>query len=378
MTLQLDNNPHISKRLHIGGRKSKLAVVQSESVRSAIADLYPEWDINVLAFSTLGDKVQSVPLYSFGGKSLWTKELEILLMHKIEPYEKLDLVVHSLKDLPTQLPNEFELGCILKREDPHDALCMAKGSPYNSLKDLPDGSVVGTSSIRRSAQLKKNFPNLRYQVIRGNIITRLSKLDDPESNFKCIVLATAGLARLGLTDRITDTLKLSNAGMYYAVGQGALGIEIKKNNESIKKLLAEISCKNTTICCLAERSLMRTLEGGCSVPIGVSSEYDENTQVLTLKGIVISPDGLLSVEDQYTLKINEETLVKDAETVGTELAKNLVEKGAKTILDNINFEKIQKEEQLAKQAPDHEIEKSTLQKLKHEHTDLPLTDGVEL
>ncbi|GMM35442.1 hydroxymethylbilane synthase [Saccharomycopsis crataegensis] len=377
MTLAEDNNPFQSNIVHIGGRKSKLAVVQSESIKAKIATLHPDFSIDVLAFSTLGDKVQNVPLYSFGGKSLWTKELEILLMHKIDPYEKLDLVVHSLKDLPTVLPPEFELGCITEREDPTDALCMAKDSPYKTLNDLPDGSVVGTSSLRRSAQLKKNFPNLRYQVIRGNVITRLAKLDDPETPFKCIVLATAGLKRLDLAHRITMTLNLDNSGMYHAVGQGALGIEIKRGNSHIKKLLQEISHKPTTICCLAERALMRTLEGGCSVPIGVETSYDPSTKNLTLKGIVISPNGKESVEDVFAQKINDDNLVEDSENVGKTLAHKLAQKGAKRILEEINFEKIKSEEELAKKS-EAEIPKETLQRLKVEHTDLPLTDGLEL
>lgn len=368
------NNPLVSGKIHIGGRKSKLAVVQSESVKAAILKLHPELKIDVLAFSTLGDKVQNVPLYSFGGKSLWTKELEILLMQKVAPYEQLDLVVHSLKDLPTLLPPQFELGCILQREDPSDALCMAQNLPYKTLQDLPDGSVVGTLSIRRSAQLKKNFPHLRYQVIRGNVITRLAKLDDPNTPFTCIVLATAGLKRLGLAHRITTTLNLANLGMYHAVGQGALGIEIRKGNTHIQRFLDEISCRNTTMCCIAERALMRTLEGGCSVPIGVESSYDDETSILTLKGIVILPNGKESVEDVYEM---ETSTARDAEHIGQHLAHSLAEKGAKRILEEINFEKIKAEEELAKRL-ESEIPHDTLQKLKVEHTDLPLIDGMEL
>lgn len=377
MTMPEDNNPYESKTVHIGGRKSKLAVVQSESIKAQINSIHPDFEVDVLALSTLGDKIQNVPLYSFGGKSLWTKELEILLMQKIDPFPKLDLVVHSLKDLPTVLPPEFALGCISKREDPSDALCMAAGSPYKSLKDLPDGSVVGTSSIRRSAQLKKNYPNLRYQVIRGNINTRLAKLDDAATDFKCIVLATAGLTRVGLTNRITMRLNLANSGIYHAVGQGALGIEIKKNNQHIQRLLSEIAHKPTTVCCLAERALMRFLEGGCSVPIGVESHYDEYTQWLNLKGIVISPNGKESVEDQFGAKIRDDNLVEDSEYVGNKLAEILIAQGAKKILDDINFDKIKDDEVLAKK-PERDIPEATLHKLKVEHTDLPLTDGMEL
>lgn len=210
--------------IQIGGRKSKLAVVQLELVKKAIQDIYPEIDCSILALSTLGDKVQTQPLYSFGGKSLWTKELEILLMDRVDEFPQLDLIVHSLKDMPTHLPEEFELGCIFQREDPRDAIVMKLGSPYRHLRDLPAGSIVGTSSIRRLSQLIKNYPHLKFESVRGNIQTRLRKLDDPENEYCCLILASAGLIRLGLGDRITSCLD----DVYYAVGQGALGIEIKR------------------------------------------------------------------------------------------------------------------------------------------------------
>lgn len=369
------NNPHDTKIVHVGGRKSPLAVVQSEHIKALIRAKHPDFKIDVLAFSTLGDKVQNVPLYSFGGKSLWTKELEILLLQKVDPYPRLDLVVHSLKDLPTALPDDFVLGCITAREDPSDALCMAAGSSYKTLADLPAGAVVGTSSLRRSAQMKKNYPHLQYQVVRGSVATRLAKLDDSSSQFSCIVLATAGLLRLGLGDRITVRMNLENSGMYHAVGQGALGIEIKKNNIHIQKLLAEIEDITTTVCCLAERALMRYLEGGCSVPIGVQSSFDKDTGELVLKGIVISPNGKISVEDEFKGTIVD--IKKDSEHVGNSLAQILIDKGARDILDDINFGKIKNEEELAKRS-ENDIPKETLHRLKVEHSDLPLGDGMNI
>ena len=319
-----------SNHVQIGGRKSKLAVVQSELVKKAIEDTFPNLSCSILALSTLGDKVQTQPLYTFGGKSLWTKELEILLLDSLDEYPQLDLIVHSLKDMPTNLPEEFELGCIFQREDPRDAIVMKSGSPYKLLKDLPAGCIVGTSSIRRLSQLIKNYPHLRFELVRGNIQTRLTKLDQPDNEYCCLILASAGLIRLGLGDRITSFLD----DMYYAVGQGALGIEIKKGDDKIKSILQKIEDPIATVCCLAERSLMRYLEGGCSVPLGVHSNYDEDTQELTLKGIIVSPDGKVSIEDEVskTIRCNE-----DCEQVGIELGDKLKAKGAKEILDKIDM-----------------------------------------
>lgn len=324
-----------NNHIQIGGRKSQLAVKQSEIVRDYIVRQYPQLACSILALSTLGDKIQSKPLYSFGGKALWTKELEILLLEKIDDYPKLDLIVHSLKDMPTNLPDEFELGCILDRQDPTDALVMKQGSTYKSLKDLPDGSIVGTSSVRRSSQLLKNYPNLKFDSVRGNIHTRLRKLDAADSPYECLILASAGLIRVGLGHRITQNLDAPD--MYYAVGQGALGIEIRKDDYVMKEILLSIEDLPTTYCCLAERSLMRYLEGGCSVPIGVHTHFDRQSNTLHFKGIIVSPDGLISVEDEVTVVISSKA---DAEAAGITLGDLLINKGGKDILTNINFERI--------------------------------------
>lgn len=319
----------------IGGRNSKLAVKQAEIVRDYITSKFPDIQCSIIAVRTLGDKIQSKPLYGFGGKSLWTKELEILLLETIDDYPKLDMIVHSLKDIPTQLPEKFELGCILDRQDPTDALVMKKGSRYKSLKELPEGAVVGTSSVRRSSQLLKNYPHLRFENVRGNIHTRLRKLDDEASVYESLILASAGLKRCGLGDRIT--CQLTGPDMYYAVGQGALGIEIRKNDERIKKVLRAIEDLPTTYCCVAERSLLRYLEGGCSVPIGVDTKYDKTTQKLTFTAIIVSPDGQQWVEDRV-----EEVVAthEQAEAVGQQLGRLLIERGGKEILAAIDYEQI--------------------------------------
>lgn len=321
--------------VQIGGRKSKLAVIQLKLVKQNIEDAFPYLSCSVLALSTLGDMVQLKPLYSFGGKSLWTKELEALLIEPIGDFPKLDLIVHSLKDMPTHLPDEFELGCVLEREDPRDVLVMKKGSSYKLLKDLPEGSVVGTSSLRRQAQLLKSCPHLNFCDVRGNLATRLAKLDDPESPYACIVLAAAGLIREGLAERITCALDAPD--MYYAVGQGALGIEIRKNCSYMKPLLAQLEHRPTAFCCTAERSMMKLLEGGCSVPLGVQTIYNEETEELYFKGIIVSPDGTESVEAEVTKIVRSKS---DAEKAGEEMADKLTALGGKDILNAINFEKI--------------------------------------
>lgn len=330
--------PHIevpNNHVQIGGRKLRLAVVQSEFVKAGIEANFPELSCSILALNTLGDKVQNKPLYSFGGKSLWTKELEILLLEAVGDYPQLDMIVHSLKDMPTNLPDEFELGCIVEREDPRDALVVKKGLSFRLLSDLPPGAVVGTSSIRRLAQLLKNYPHLRFEDMRGNIATRLSKLDDPSSPFTCLILAASGLLRLGLGDRISAPLDAPD--MYYAVGQGALGIEVRKDDTVMLLVLRKLEHLPSAYCCYAERAMMRMLEGGCSVPLGVKTHYNEQTQQLYFKGIIVSPDGKQSVEAEHTSIIYNKA---EAEAVGEEVARKLTHLGGKKILDAINFEKI--------------------------------------
>lgn len=309
-----------------------MAVVQSEHVGSLILQRLEQVNnVPITKLKTLGDNVLNKPLYSFGGKALWTKELEDKLANN-----DLDIVVHSLKDMPTTLPDGFILGGITKREDPSDCVVLKAGSEYKTLRDLPDGSIIGTSSVRRSAQLKKIYPLLKFESVRGNLLTRLRKLDDPESPFACIILATAGLLRQNLGHRISFTLKKDE--MYHAVGQGALGLEIRKNDPVMQYVCDIISDHAATVCCLAERSLMRALEGGCSVPIGVESDYNDETKELTLHGCVISVDGQIFVESSVTKKIQDVHL--DANEVGILLSVELCKLGAKEILESIRFEDI--------------------------------------
>lgn len=325
----------LNNHIQIGGRKLKLAVVQLEIVKAQIEAKHPHLQCDILALLTLGDKVQLQPLYLFGGKLLWTKELETLLLEAVGDYPKLDMIVHLLKDMPTNLPDEFELGCILEREDPRDAVVMAQGSLYTCLAELPAGAVVGTLLIRRSAQLARRFPQLTFKDVRGNIFTRLGKLDAPNLPYHCLVLALAGLVRLGLEERITCALDAPD--MYYAVGQGALGVEIRKNDAVMAQVLGRLEHTPSTLCCVAERALMRRLEGGCLVPLGVHTRYDDETKTLAFKSIIVSPAGDRCVEGEITATVDNKA---EAEAAGERLAQIMVEKGGKAILDGINFDKI--------------------------------------
>ncbi|CDK27661.1 unnamed protein product [Kuraishia capsulata CBS 1993] len=213
---------------------------------------------------------------------------------------------------------------------------MRAGSPYKSLAELPKGSIVGTSSVRRSAQLLKNYPHLQFKSVRGNIHTRLRKLDDADSDYSCLILAAAGLIRVDLGHRITECLNADT--MYHAVGQGALGVEIRKNDPIVSKICQVLRDEESTVCCLAERSLLRFLEGGCSVPVGVSNSFDVERRTLNMTAIVLSPDGKQYVDSVLNRVVANDA---DAERFGEELGNMLIQKGAKKILDEINYDKIQ-------------------------------------
>ncbi|KAL1879313.1 hypothetical protein Daus18300_001895 [Diaporthe australafricana] len=340
--------------LRIGTRRSNLAVVQAEGIRDSLQKIAPERSFEIEALRTLGDKDQSTALYNFGAKSLWTTELE----EKLTSGE-LDVIVHCLKgtfrsgtsarplvhvrqrpynfgvDMPTNLPESCDLAAIPLRDDPRDALIVKAGLPYDSLKALPQGAVVGTSSVRRSAQLRRLYPHLRFANLRGNVETRLAKVDNPEGEYTCMIMSAAGLERVGLKHRITQYLGSKDGGILHAVGQGALGLEIRKGDRSVLDLLDQLVDQKSTLACLAERALMRTLEGGCSVPIGVETEWVGQPQefLLRLRAIVVSLDGSQSVEDTIdaTVQTNEE-----ATALGEELAARLGKAGADAILKDIN------------------------------------------
>jgi hydroxymethylbilane synthase len=245
----------------------------------------------------------------------------------------------SSLDVPTLLPPTCTLGAIMEREDPRDVLVMKKGLPHSTLAELPAGSVVGTSSIRRTAQLALKYPQLKVQDVRGNIGTRLSKLDAEDGPFTCLILAAAGLVRLGLEDRISQYLDSKNGGMYHAVGQGAIGVEIRANDTAVTEMLNKIGHTPTTLACLAERSLLRTLEGGCSAPLGVETEWVQQAEgkpKLLMRAIVVSVDGSRSAEAEIIGNVDSPVV---AEAFGLAVAKELVVKGAGSILEDIKRNK---------------------------------------
>lgn len=322
------------KSFTVGTRKSKLALLQTDLVLDALRAACPQFDFQIHSQETAGDRNTTKALRDFTTKNLWTEELEELLIKG-----ELDLIVHSLKDVPTLIPPSCRLGPMMKREDARDVLVMKAGLPACQLSELAPGSVVGTSSIRRTAQLARRYPHLKVMDMRGNIGTRLAKLDAEDSPFTCIILAAAGLLRLGLEDRITQYLDSKHGGMLYAVGQGSLGIEIRDDDNLVQQMLREIGHKETTLACLAERSLLRTLEGGCSAPLGVETGWIDapsGAKKLSMRAIVVSVDGTESVEIERDSAVDS---AQEAEDFGMRVAYALVREGAGRILEEIQRNK---------------------------------------
>ncbi|KAF2873498.1 porphobilinogen deaminase, dipyromethane cofactor binding domain-containing protein [Massariosphaeria phaeospora] len=352
--------------INIGTRSSALAQIQARAVEQALKDAYPDRTFNICPVLAQGDKDKVTPLHQLSqgenAKSLWTGELEAML-------EKgdLDIIVHCLKDMPTQLPENLTLGAILEREDPRDALIISPRLPKDThLATLPPNSTIGTSSVRRAAQLRRIYPTLKFADLRGNVGTRLGKLDAEDSPYSAIILAAAGLKRMGLDNRIAQYLSSSNGGMLHAVGQGALAIEIRKGDEVAQELAYKIQDERTTRACSAERALLRALEGGCSVPIGVETSWrggrgvatgfqpakeysskngqpleegepDINEQDLVMEVLVVSVDGKESVGYNTARKVRS---TEEAEIMGRDVAGILIDRGADKILEKISKEKM--------------------------------------
>ncbi|NJP11897.1 MAG: hydroxymethylbilane synthase [Leptolyngbyaceae cyanobacterium RU_5_1] len=306
------------RTIRIGSRKSQLALVQTYWVQERLQQAFPDRTFEVHTMSTHGDKILDVALSKIGDKGLFTKELELGMLNG-----EIDFAVHSLKDLPTRLPEGLMLGCVTERENPADALVMHETHKDKQLQDLPAGAVIGTSSLRRLAQLRHHYPHLSFKDVRGNLNTRLAKLDAGE--YDALILAVAGLERLGMADRIHQALPAEIS--LHAVGQGALGIECRADDAEVLTLLKALQHQPTADRCYAERAFLRELEGGCQVPIGVNTVLDGES--LTLTGIVASLDGQTLVKDSMT------GAATDAEQLGTELAKRMRQQGAQEILDEI-------------------------------------------
>ncbi|KPQ40279.1 MAG: hydroxymethylbilane synthase [Phormidium sp.] len=312
------------RTIRIASRKSQLALVQTHWVRDRLQESHPSHQFDVHTMSTQGDNILDVALAKIGDKGLFTKELEVRMLSG-----DADFAVHSLKDLPTNLPDGLILGCITEREDPADALVVHEKHQDKQLATLPEGSVIGTSSLRRLAQLRHHYPHLTFKDIRGNLNTRLAKLD--EGQYDAIILAVAGLERLGMGDRVHQVIP-SDVSLH-AVGQGALGIECRDGDPEILELLQAIAHTPTSQRCLAERAFLRSLEGGCQVPIGVNTRIDGDQ--LSLTGMVARLDG------QKLIKDSIQGPASDAEQLGEQLANILRNQGATEILEEI-FQEIQR------------------------------------
>lgn len=308
----------MSRTIRIASRKSQLALVQTHWVRDELQKAFPEMTFEIESMSTQGDKILDAPLSKIGDKGLFTKELEVQMLDG-----RADFAVHSLKDLPTNLPEGLMLGCVTEREDPADALVVHESFKSYQLDQLPAGTVIGTSSLRRLAQLRHYYPHLTFKDVRGNLNTRLAKLDAGE--YDGLILAYAGLHRLGFGDRIHQSIPAEIS--LHAVGQGALGIECREGDEETLKVIKALEHTPTAQRCHAERAFLRELEGGCQVPIGVNTVIADGK--LVLKGLVASLDGQRLVKDEVA------GAPEEAEQLGKQLADRVKEQGAMEILEEI-------------------------------------------
>ena len=305
-----------SRHLRIATRKSPLALWQAEYVKERLLQLHPDLQISLVTFTTRGDKILDTPLAKVGGKGLFVKELEVAMLEG-----RADIAVHSMKDVPMEFPEGLGLSVICEREDPRDAFVSNR---FSSLEDLPPGSHVGTSSLRRQTQLLERFPQHTVGSLRGNVQTRLGKLDAGE--FDAIILATAGLVRLEMEDRIQQ--RIAPEVFLPAGGQGAVGIECRVDDEELQTLLQPLHHEPTAICVRAERAMNRRLEGGCQVPIGGYAIPASDGQ-LWLRGLVGSPDGTRVLRAEVTGS------PEDPEAIGILLAETLLAQGAAEILDEV-------------------------------------------
>jgi hydroxymethylbilane synthase len=306
----------MSRPLVIGSRGSRLALWQAEQARERLETLNPQVEVRIEIIKTTGD-VKSDPLSVIGGKGVFTKELEDALLDG-----RIDIAVHSLKDLPTILPDGLSIAAICEREDARDALVLRAGSEGDSLMDLPRNAVVGTSSQRRLAQLKALRRDVVVRDLRGNVDTRIRKLD--EGQYDAVILASAGLVRLGLQERISARIAIGE--MLPAVGQGAIAIETKSDNEFAVESASRLDHRETRLACLAERAFLRGLGGGCQFPIAAHAILDDG--LLKLDGLVAKPDGSEILRDSLSGSANE------AEALGAALAERLIQRGANTLLNS--------------------------------------------
>lgn len=303
------------KKITIGTRGSKLALWQANYIADCVRSQYPGMEVNLVHIMTTGDKILDVPLAKIGGKGLFTKELETAMLNG-----EIDLAVHSLKDMPTELPEGLRLAAITERADAGDAFISPQ---YKTVENLPQGAKVGTSSLRRKAQLLKYRPDLVIHDLRGNLDTRLQKLDT--GDLDAILLAVAGLKRLGWQERITQVLPSEIC--LPAVGQGALAIEARSNDEEILDILAFLNHQETRWAVEAERAYLAEVEGGCQIPIGVYATLQQD--VLTLEAVILSVDGVRQIRQKIS------GAPADAIQLGQALAQEMLNAGGREILKEL-------------------------------------------
>ena len=305
------------RKLTIATRESPLALWQAEFVRSALTQAHPDLDVQLLGMTSRGDQLLDSPLSKLGGKGLFVKELEEALLDG-----SADIAVHSMKDVPMEFPPGLGLGVICDREDPSDAFV---SNHFSTLDALPLGSIVGTSSLRRECQLRERRPDLVVNFLRGNVNTRLHKLDEGE--YDAIILATAGLMRLGFDGRIAQRMAVGDS--LPAGGQGAVGIELRSEDVAVLALLQPLHHAPTAARVAAERAMNRRLEGGCQVPIACYAEYTDDGKSLWLRGLVGKPDGSL------ILRAHAVAPIAEAEQLGINVAEDLLTQGAAAILAEV-------------------------------------------
>ncbi|TDL96666.1 hydroxymethylbilane synthase [Macrococcus brunensis] len=304
-------------KIVVGTRRSQLALTQSKQFTDSLQAKFPDLEIEFKEIVTQGDKIVDVQLSKVGGKGLFVKEIEHALLNK-----EIDIAIHSLKDVPSVLPEGLTLGCIPDREDPRDAFISKN---HTKLKDLPEGSIVGTSSLRRGAQILNQYPHLRIEWIRGNIDTRLKKLNNDA--YDAVILAAAGLKRMGWSEE-TITEYLEPETMLPAIGQGALGIECRADDELILNILKAVHNDDVARCTQVERDFLRLMDGSCQVPIA-GHAIVENDEIY-FRGLIMSPDG----RQRFESEIRSESL----ESIGEKAAAEMQEKGAYAIIEALNIE----------------------------------------
>ncbi|AXX88128.1 hydroxymethylbilane synthase [Malaciobacter marinus] len=303
------------KKLVIATRKSKLALWQSEYIKEQLLKHYPDMQIELETFSTKADKILDVPLAKIGGKGLFTKELEIALSNK-----QADIAVHSLKDVPVEFEDGFKLAAVTKRFDPRDAFLSQN---YDSIENLPQNAVVGTTSLRRRMEIKMLRPDVVLKDLRGNINTRIAKLKAGE--YDAIILAATGVQKLQIEDEVNYFVPVSTEDMTPSMGQATLGIETLDNKELIE-LLSVLHDDDAHIESTIERDFVRVLEGGCQVPIGIKATLSEDKKSIKVDAIVGMPDASEYIQDSMTVDVSK------YETVGKEMAQKFIQKGAKELL----------------------------------------------